>query len=617
MTRALSLIVTRSCNLACRYCPVGKDEVHLDAREARAAVRRLAGGEVDLVRLTGGEPTLNWPAVEAVVGEVEALRRRRPGLRLELCTNGTTVDEARAGFLERDWIDVVVSIDGRDDTQRGSGRVPVGALRRLVEMPGLVVTQTIAPERAHRLLDDFLFLWQNGVRAFNFLPVYYVTWSAQQRRHLAEALAAVAEILAPHVAAGRARVRNLTRMGSVPLFNDDVTVDADGRVYRTNLVLADAVTAPLLEDLRARGGAPPDLPPDLRPRLERLLPARVRDSMARVDGVLDDFVEALRSGRGARRPPPEPGPRVRPERLEFHISYDCTNACVFCSEAHRLDRWAGHEVRAAEVRRTLLSHARAGGTHVNLTGGEPSMHPAFEYAVSLAQALGMRVYVGTNGVRLCDPGFAARTLPRIDELSLSLHASRPELHDDLTGRRGSFDDLMRTRDNASRLRPEMELFVNAVVTRRSFDDLPRLLELCNRLDVRNVLLSNMAPEGRGLDAYGELAVRLSRWRSAAGSLAEEARRSGITLRFFGLPLCALGEARVKSNDLYYDPRVTVERARGPRSTVRLSNVATRSPRRGRRFSRRCRGCAMRELCGGVFAEYLETFGDAEIEPIGR
>ena len=72
---------------------------------------------------------------------------------------------------------------------------------------------------------------------------------------------------------------------------------------------------------------------------------------------------------------------------------------------------------------------------------------------------------------------------------------------------------------------------------------------------------------------------------------------------------------MKSNDLHYDPRVTVERARGPRGSFRLSHVATRRPRRGRRYTRRCRGCAYRALCGGVFTEYVRLFGDDELEAI--
>jgi MoaA/NifB/PqqE/SkfB family radical SAM enzyme len=331
-----------------------------------------------------------------------------------------------------------------------------------------------------------------------------------------------------------------------------------------------------------------------------------------VDDVLDGFVASLSRGGP---PPVRPGERTRPERLEFHVSYECTNRCLFCSEAHRLEKWRDRPVSAMEVHRTIVSHARAGGTHLNLTGGEPSLHPAFGYALELARRNGMRTFVGTNGVRLADRAFASRIMPLLDELSLSLHGSRADLHDRQTGRRGSFEDLMETRRNASRFNPDVSLFANSVVTRRNVDDLAGVVDLCARLGVPHLIVSNVAPEGRALERYARLAVRLDRWRSEAPALAARASGLGVRVRFFGLPLCALGTARMKSNDLHWDPRVTVERARGPRGGVRLSTVAALKPRRGRRYAHRCRGCLMHDVCGGVFCEYLDAHGDGEIEAI--
>lgn len=616
MNATLALIVSRNCNLDCVYCPVQKADRFLQAGVAVRAVRDLTSEGEWLVRLTGGEPTLNWPTVEALLEEVERLVEEGLPLRLELCTNGTLLDDRRVQALCRPWITVVVSVDGTPQVQQASGRPTVTLPARLLGSGGLVVTQTIAPGQVGHMLDGYLHLWEQGVRRFNFLPVYYVHWSRRQIDLLAESLQAVAEHLGPRVRMQEARVRNLERAGSVPLFNDDITVDVDGTVYRTNLVLADSITAPLLDPLRASGGTVPKIPPDIRSRLESLLDETVVRSMRKVDRVLDGFVQSLRTGKGARiSKEHRRGRTSRPERLEFHISYECTNRCVFCSESHRLERWKDRPVTALEIRRTLLSHARAGGTHVNFTGGEPTLHPAFVYAARLAVSLGMRIYVGTNGARLADPAFASRVMGLLGELSLSVHGSTEELHDRTTGRRGSFQDLMRTRENARRTHPRMTLFANVVVTRHNHEDLHETIRLCSSLGVSQVLLSSAAPEGRGLDRYAELAVPLSWWKHSADDLAATALAQGLSIRFFGLPLCALAGARMKSNDLYFDPRVTVERARGARGLVRLSSVATKKPIRGRSKTRRCRDCAMRQLCGGVFRRYLELFGDGELEPI--
>jgi MoaA/NifB/PqqE/SkfB family radical SAM enzyme len=413
------------------------------------------------------------------------------------------------------------------------------------------------------------------------------------------------------VADGRARVRNLERRGTVPLFADDLTVDVDGRGYRTNLVLADRVTGPLLPRLRVDLDDPAPIPGDLADSLRRLLPPAVRRSNRRVDAALDRFVAAVRA--------PAPAPRrrrgVRPRRLEFHLSYACDNHCQFCSEDDRLARWRSAPVTAREVRRTLSSHARAGGDHVLFTGGEPTLHPALVHALQLARSLGMRTAIGTSGQRLGDKTFAARVLPYLDELSLSLHGADAASHDDATGRLGSFEQLMAARGHAAALAPHLPVAANAVITRRNVGALPEIVALCAEKRIDRLLVSSVAPEGAALRRYRQLVVPLERWRDLAPEAVARGDDAGVRLRFFGLPLCALGDARVRSNDLYYDARVTVERSRGPRGSVRLGHVVTRYPRRGRRWTRRCRPCRYREVCGGVFRAYVERFGDDEIRPI--
>ncbi len=615
MTQSIVLIVTRRCNLECSYCPVRKDDSLMSPATALAAVRGLDSRGGGLVRLTGGEPTLNWKTVDAVIREVTLLRGQSRQMSVELCTNGTLLDAERIERCGRDGVTVVVSLDGSPGTMSSSGRRPLANQEDLLRLPGVVVTQTVSPQNAGRILDDFLHLWNLGARRLNFLPVYYVPWSARQLADLRAGFEAIAGFLGPRLSRGEAAVRNLERSGSMPLFNDDLTVDTDGTVYTTNLVMADSITAPLLDALRASGQEPPSLPPDILGRLEKLLDPAVRRSIRSVDRALTRFVEDLRATRSVERRVTKPVRAGRPPRLEFHISYACTNSCTFCSEAHRMVRWAGHAVTAMEIRRTLLAHARAGGDHVNFTGGEPTLHPAFLYAIKLARSLGMRIYVGTNGVRLGDPDFAREALRSIDELSLSIHGSTAHVHDAGTCRNGSFADLMRTRENVAAMKPEVDLYANVVATRLNVDDLSGIIGMCLEMGILRILISNVAPEGRALEHYGELAVPLVEWWKRIPDLVGLAERAGATIRFFGLPLCVLGQARMKSNDLYYDPRITVERARGPHGRVRLSSVITRLPRRGRIQTRRCTGCSMRGLCGGVFACYVDLFGDEGLEAV--
>ena len=637
----LILVPTRNCNLDCSYCPVDKREESLDADRAEAAVRAFieAGGRS--VRLTGGEPLLAWPVVRRIVEETAGLIGRGIDAKLEICTNGTLLDREKLSFLDRPWITIVLSLDGSMETytaNRFGRRTAEGRetyLRLLDVAAGLVrrgnyvVTQTMAPGAGAKggLFDDFLFLWNLGIRNFNFLPVYYRTWKDAQLRELEKGLGLIARYLGPHVSSGRARVRNAEKKGLIPLFGHALCLDADGGLYYTNAVLLRRMRASrrmlkIADGLGAAAGLPESLPDPglIESAVRRAFPARVLRSNAKVDRRLSAFVAKLRErpkepAAPSRRKAAQTAGRKRPERLELHLSYRCTNDCVFCSEHHRIETFRARPVTAAEAFSALVKHCAAGGSHVNFTGGEPTLHPHFIPLLSGAKNLGLRTYIGTNGVMLAREEFARAALPLIDELSLSLHGPDAKTHDAATGRKGSFRDIMAAAGLARRISPAAELMANMVVTKLNFKHVPAVIFLCAKLGARQVLISNPSPEGKALDCYADIVVRLADWRGALDEIVAAGDSNDVIIRFFGLPLCILGDWKQKSNDLFFDPRVTVERARRPNGRTGMSTIVTRRPRRGRRSVRACGRCVYKDLCGGVFTHYVRLFKDNEIEPI--
>lgn len=301
------------------------------------------------------------------------------------------------------------------------------------------------------------------------------------------------------------------------------------------------------------------------------------------------------------------GQRMR--RLELHVTYSCPERCVFCSEEHRMKAFAAFPVTLGRVVRVLREHAARGVESVHLTGGEPTVHPDFVDILAVAKKLGLRTSMGTIGTGLANPAFAARTMPLLDDVLFSLHGPDAATHDALTRRPGSFDKLMRAVENARKkdgFRPSF----NTVLTRRNLAALPDTAALVASLGAGLLVVSNTTPEGLGEDDYPALTVRLDEIRAVA---PEVVRRAGdVIVRFFGVPLCALPEpVRMHSNDLHWDPRVTVEWASHP-GKVSLDDVWSWTPERKRTYVAACEGCAWRGLCAGVFAKYAELYGDAEV-----
>jgi MoaA/NifB/PqqE/SkfB family radical SAM enzyme len=312
---------------------------------------------------------------------------------------------------------------------------------------------------------------------------------------------------------------------------------------------------------------------------------------------------------------PEATPWIGPngrvmERLELHLTYTCPERCSFCSEEHRMQAYKPYAVTWARVATVLRQQASRGVKNVHFTGGEPTIHPQFVDVLALAKKLGMRTSIGTIGTMIARRDFAAQALPYLDEALFSLHGPNAAVHDAMAGRGGSFEQVCAAITNARSLRSDFRAYVNTVVTRENVEVLPDTAALADALGAELIVISNVTPEGKGLDAYRELAVPLETLRRILPTVPARAPRAVV--RFFGTPMCLLGDHAFLSNDLHWDPRVTVEWGSAPGKVV-FDGIYSWAPDRKRVHTKECTACARRDVCMGVFDRYAELFPTDALE----
>jgi hypothetical protein len=125
------------------------------------------------------------------------------------------------------------------------------------------------------------------------------------------------------------------------------------------------------------------------------------------------------------------------------------------------------------------------------------------------------------------------------------------------------------------------------------------------------VISNLTPEGAGYDNYAELAVRLETLRAVLPRVRPAAPR--LTVRFFGVPMCLLADGAACSNDLHWDPRVTVEWVSAPGKVV-FDGLYSWTPDRKRVHTATCQSCELNGVCMGVFDRYAELFSTEALRP---
>lgn len=246
---SLILIVTRSCNLRCSYCPTVKQGwPSLTTEDISTAlhlfVEKFGGGEI---KLFGGEPLLAPEQVRHTIRQAESMASIS---KIYLSTNGLGLDLDWLAFLQRQSkVILTISMDGRPSDHRKMRRALPGIAdvydhlmaikQQLLAFPKLVITQTIAPSLAYHAAQNFSHLCELGFRKFNFLPGYFIPWRPEQLQALRTNFAQIRKWIEQYWRVGKyLYVRNLFIQAPTPFFNTGLIVDADRSIHPSNLGLS-------------------------------------------------------------------------------------------------------------------------------------------------------------------------------------------------------------------------------------------------------------------------------------------------------------------------------------------------------------------------------------------
>lgn len=137
VVKALCLHAAHNCNLSCRYCFAQEGEYHgrrglMSVEVGKQALDFLvenSGSRRNLeVDFFGGEPLMNWKAVQEIVEYGRGLEKEHDKkFRFTLTTNGVLLDEEKMEFANREMSNVVLSLDGRRQVHDFMRPFPNGA----------------------------------------------------------------------------------------------------------------------------------------------------------------------------------------------------------------------------------------------------------------------------------------------------------------------------------------------------------------------------------------------------------------------------------------------------------------------------------------------------------
>lgn len=307
------------------------------------------------------------------------------------------------------------------------------------------------------------------------------------------------------------------------------------------------------------------------------------------------------------------------KKFDLYTTYVCGSNCCFCCVLDKVNwfretRTSPH-LPFADFVSILDQKAAEGYSYVTLTGGEPTLHPQFPEMVRHCKKRNMRVSLNSNASILADSSFCADVLPYIDEMVLSIHGHTHELHDRLTGAKGSYGKFISAMENIHRNKREIYLITDTVILTENIDQVGEITDFLLMFPkLKHLLFSNVNIPPDKIELLKWLVPTLPTVRKILPEIVTRTVAKQRILRFYGIPLCIMGDYKCYSSDLSFEPKVVVEQYMDDGHMRRKESPALQ-PRQAKRKTLKCVGCIYENLCGGVFNSYYSIYKDKHLRSI--
>jgi MoaA/NifB/PqqE/SkfB family radical SAM enzyme len=595
-----------SCNQNCTYCNsrASRDDRAFVAPAAVLARldAALAGGAMEIV-LSGGEPTLRRD-LSALVAQAKA----KGAARVVLETNATAIDATlaaslRAAGLDRARVNLAAWGEALDAITRDPGGFENArrGLRALADA-GIEIEVSVALVRANASLVAALpqalvrELGEGAIRALVVSVPVTARDGGDPRETLdyAEAAACIVELDAaarsvalpvrlltesgppPCVFPARARPTHLYAMTRLPQ-------------RRAEWTLVEACEGCRVVD-QCPGFPRAYLAAHALPALAPITEDRVRRRLSVISSIEDQIArEFVTKNRLEDR-----GQTIDEEviRVNFH----CNQACRFCFVSTHLPAPGDDAVRAA------IESAGARGVKITLSGGEPTLNPRLAEYVRLARAKSsLPVLLQTNAVRLDDLALARSLVEAgLQQAFVSMHGSKPETGDAITGAPGTFARTLVGVDHLHALGVSLDL--NFVLCETNYTELPDFVRTVAARWPR--ALANVSFVAPSTDVVPRDREFIPRYADVLPFLEEaiaEGQRLGVEIAGFdsmcGIPLCLVPA----SLEPFFQKGALLE------GFDQGEFVKTEA----------CRACELSSRCYGLRRGYLELHGERELKPVTR
>ncbi len=283
----------------------------------------------------------------------------------------------------------------------------------------------------------------------------------------------------------------------------------------------------------------------------------------------------------------------------------CNQYCRICSNPE-----TPYVLDLETAQREIDDFVARGYDGVILTGGEPSLSEIVADVVRYAIERGLATRMITNGSRIADESVARSYVDAgLRHYHVSLYSSRPDVHDHITGVKGSWELACRALANLGGLGATVNL--NTVINRFNCDHLDDIARLV--VDgfpfVGHMVFNNLDPSMGRAETNRDALHRLADMEVSLGRAMRVLDAGGKTFRVERVPLCFMAEFAYASTETrkIVKNEERIVHFLDEKGTVRQTSFRHHK-------ADVCQACTLETVCAGLF-EMGNGYDESELAPV--
>ena len=242
-------------------------------------------------------------------------------------------------------------------------------------------------------------------------------------------------------------------------------------------------------------------------------------------------------------------------KIKIELSYLCHMKCLHCSSDGTKDKI--ESISYEEAQMIINSAQKLYVKNIALSGGEPFLWPKLKELIDFIQTKNLNIKIYTSGSSNNFNEIIKKINPTKISMVFSLYSSNPDIHDNITGIKRSYNKTVRAIQASLSMRFKTE--IHFVPLKTNYTELIGLAEMANKLGIKKISVLRFVPQGRGAQNHYlilnkeenlELKRQILSLRKSGFSI-----RTGSPLNFLcleGQPLCTSG-----TNKLIIGPNLSV------------------------------------------------------------